>query len=145
MQVNLLLVILVGLAPLFQETTTAVNRSQTPVELWCGGDDNLTQGVCRAVFREFATSPDFRVSNGEEPGSLIVTIPTNVDWKERGKRTRVFYIVEFTSTHEKKLGTRKGACWDNDFRACATQIVKHAKIAARKLPPIVKRASNQRS
>jgi len=53
--------------------------------------------------------------------------------KERGKKTRVFYTVEFTSTKGKELGKKKDECWDNDFRMCATQIMKQAKLAARKL------------
>jgi hypothetical protein len=63
----------------------------------------------------------------------IVTIPTNVDWKKRGTRTRVFYTVEFASSTDRKLGKKKGACWENELKTCASQIVKQAKIAARKL------------
>lgn len=133
MHLNLLLMLLVCLVPVFQKITSAVKQSPTPVELWCGGDDTLTQGVCDAVYREFASTPGFVVDSEETPGTLIVTIPTNVDWEERGKRTRVFYKVEFTTTDDKKLGTKKGACWHDDFRTCASQVVKHAKNAARKL------------
>jgi hypothetical protein len=137
MQINLLVVILVCLFPPVQNTATPVKQSQTPVELWCGGDDNLTQGVCRALDSEFASTQDFVIrtgeSSGERPVTLIVTIPTNVDWKERSKRTRVFYTVEFKSSGDKKLGAKKGACWENDLKACASQIVKQARTAARKL------------
>jgi len=132
MQINILAVILVCVVPTFQ-TSGPVKQSQTLVEVWCGGDDNLTQGVCRALDSEIAATPDFIVSSGERPGTLIVSIPINVDWKEREKKTKVFYTVEFKSTNGKKLGRKKGACWENDFRTCATQIVRHAKIAARKL------------
>lgn len=137
MQINLLVVILVCLLSPIQNTATSLKQSQTPVELWCGGDDNLTQGVCRALDSEFASTRDFVVSAGdgsvERPAKLIVTIPTNVDWKERGERIRVFYTVEFRSSNDKKLGTRKGACWENDLKTCASQIVKQARTAARKL------------
>lgn len=61
------------------QATPVVNDSrqngQTLVEVWCGGDDNLTQGVCRALDREFASSPDFVVGSEEKPGTLIVRIP----------------------------------------------------------------------
>ena len=50
----------------------SVKQSQTLVEVWCGGDDNLTQGVCRAVDSEFASTPNFVVSSEERPGTLIV-------------------------------------------------------------------------
>jgi len=114
------------------QTSRPVKQSQTLVEVWCGGDDNLTQGVCRALDTEVASSSDFVVSSGEKPGTLIIRIPTNVDWKERGKKTKVFYTVEFKSIGGKNLGKKKGACWENDFRTCATQIVRQAKLAARK-------------
>jgi hypothetical protein len=103
---QIVLVVLVCLISVFQ-TSSPIKQSQTLVEVWCGGDDNLTQGVCRALDREFASSPDFVVSSDEKPGTLIVSIPANVDWKEKGKRTRVFYKVEFKSTNGRKLGTKK--------------------------------------
>jgi hypothetical protein len=55
------------------------------------------------VVEAFNSSPDFELSSGDRPGSLVVTIPTNVDWKEIGKRTRVMYKVEFTSTENSLL------------------------------------------
>ena len=109
MQITLVAVVLVCLVPAFQKTTNPIKQKQTLVEVWCGGDDNLTEGLCRALDSEFASTPDFVASSGERPGTLIVTIPTNVDWKDSGKRTRVFYIAEFRSTNEKKLGGMKGA------------------------------------
>jgi hypothetical protein len=127
------MMILVCLLPVFQKTSTQVKQSRTLVEVWCGGDDNLTQGVCRALDSEFASTPDFVVSSGEKPGTLIVCIPTNVNWKDQGKKTRVFYTVEYKSINDKKLGAMKGECWENDFRVCASQIVMKAKKAARKL------------
>jgi len=133
MQMNLLLLFLVCLVPVFQKASSPVKQTQTLVEVWCGGDDNLTQGVCRALDREVASTPEFIVSIGEKPGTLIVRIPTNVNWKENGQGTTVFYTVEFKSTSGKKLATKKGACSENDLKTCATQIVRQAKIVARKL------------
>ena len=137
MQIELLAAVLVSLFLPIQNTAIGVKQSKTFVELWCGGDDNLTQGVCRALESEFVSSRDFAVlddeSNDERQVKLIVTIPTNVDWKEHGTRTRVFYTVEFKSSTDRKLGKKKGACWENELKTCATQIVKQAKVAARKL------------
>lgn len=133
MQINLLLVIFVCFVPVFQETSTPIKSNQTFVEVWCGGDDNLTRGVCRAVYNELLSSPDFDLNSEEKPGRLIVTIPTNVKWKQHENRTRIFYRVEFTSTKDKKLSTKKGDCWEDDLKTCAFQVVRQAKIAARKL------------
>lgn len=91
----------------------------------------LTRGVCYALESAFESAADFVPSYGKKAGTLVVTIPTMVDWKESGKRTQVFYTVEFTSADDKKLRTRKGKCWNDDFARCANQIVKQARIAVR--------------
>ena len=137
MQIVLLATVLV--CPFFpvQNTAIEVKQSKTFVELWCGGDDNLSQGLCHALESEFASSPGFIVladeSSHDKHVKLIVTIPTNVDWQERGTRTRVLYTVEFKSSTDRKLGTKSGACWENELNTCASQIVRQAKIASRKL------------
>lgn len=135
MQMNLvmLVLILVSFGSICQKKGAPAKPTKTPVEVWCGGDDGLTQGVCSSLATAFASSTDFDSSSDEEAGKLVVTIPTNVDWKEIRKRTQVFYTVEFTSANDKKLRTRKGSCWDNDFATCANQILVQARIAVRKL------------
>ena len=105
----------------------------TLVEVWSGGDDGLTQGLKVAIEDAFKSSPDFTLSSGKKPGALVVTIPTHVRWKQVGRRTKVFYTVEFASTDDHTLGASKGACWDDKLSKCATQIVKDAKTAARKI------------
>jgi hypothetical protein len=128
MQIIILLITLVGLAPVLQNTPT---QSKPVVEVWCGGDDNLTRGVCRQVYNEFASTRDFLITDEDNTGTLVVSIPTNVHWKERGKRTRVFYVVEFLSNDEKKLSKKKGECWEDDLKTCASQILKQARSVAR--------------
>jgi len=108
---------------------------QTPklVEVWCSGDDGLTVRLRDAIENAFESSSDFRLSNGKKPGTLVVTIPTNVDWKKVGRRTRVLYNVEFASVDNQKVGTSRGACWDNRLANCASRILNDAKTAARKI------------
>ncbi len=60
--------------------------------------------------------------------SLVVTLST-----EASPRTQVLYAVEFTSADDAKLGSSKGSCWDTKLEKCATQVVKDAKTAARKI------------
>jgi hypothetical protein len=130
---NLLMMIFICLIPIYHKDASPLKQTQTPVEVWCGGDDGLTQGVCHALESAFASTADFVTSSGKRPGTLVVTIPYNVSSKESGKRTRVSYTVEFTSSNDKKLRTRKGSCWEDDLATCANQIVAQARIAARKL------------
>lgn len=88
----------------------------------------------QAFFAAFESSPDFYLQEESKPGNLIVTIPENVGWKEVGKRTKITYIVEFSTFDERVFMTRKGWCWHEEYAKCANQILKDAKVAARKLP-----------
>ncbi len=116
-------------------STEASPRKPTPtlVEVWCGGDDGLTIKLRDALEDAFRSSSAFRLSSGKKPGTLLVTIPSNVEWKQFGSRTQVLYAVEFTSADDAKLGSSKGSCWDTKLEKCATQVVKDAKTAARKI------------
>lgn len=111
----------------------AASNKPTFVEVWCGGDDGLTIRLRDVLENVFEASSDFVLSWGNKPGTLIVTIPTHVGWKEDGKRTRVFYNVVFTTVDDRPLGSYKGSCWDDAMKKCAYKIVKDAKVAARKI------------
>lgn len=108
-------------------------RTPTPVEVWCHGDDVLTIRLRDALESTFKSSSDFLMSYGKKPKTLVVTIPSHVEWKQVGKRTRILYAVEFTSVNDQKPGKIKGSCWDDDLTKCTTRIVKDANIAARKI------------
>jgi hypothetical protein len=112
----------------------ALAAKATLVEVWVGGDDGLTQRLRDATEHAFQSSPRFVLSSGKKIGTLIVTIPTHVRWKQFGTRTQVSYSVEFASTDQQNLGTGKGSCWDDDFATCAAHIVRTAEVAARRIP-----------
>ena len=137
MHTGLLLAVIIAFSAVEvnQKQASSSQPTKTLVELWCGGDDSLTRGVCYAADKAFEASADFAFSDEEAKPQLVVRIPTNVDWKEKNQRTRVFYVVEFTSADDKKFSKRKGTCWDDDFSVCANQILAEARIARRKLLP----------
>ena len=123
------------LSLLLTMTASAAHAESTKprlIEVWHLGDDALSQGLFLTVENAFKHSPDFTLSSGRKAGTLLVTIPTHVDWRRDGKRTRVLYTVEFSSIEGRNLGVRKGSCWDNELEKCA-DIVKDATITARKL------------
>ena len=131
-----LLILIIFLSPFEQNQKEAASKPmRTLVEVWCGGDDNLTRGVCIAVEKALESSEHFAWNTDAKKGTLVVRIPTNVDWKELNQRTRVFYKVEFTSSEGKKISKHKGSCWEDDLAICTSQIVKEAIIAGRKLQP----------
>ncbi|MFL6301409.1 MAG: hypothetical protein ACJ71N_12470 [Terriglobales bacterium] len=103
-----------------------------PVELWHVGDDALSQRLAEKVESAFKRSPDFVLSSGRKQGTLIASIPTNIEWKYVAKQTQVFYNVEFSSVDGKKIGLSKGSCWADELSKCATQIVRDAKSQRRK-------------
>lgn len=104
------------------------------VEVWTVGDDVLSLRLRDALESALSKSSEFTLSSGKKPGTLILTIPTNVHWKKIGARTKVSYIAEFTSVENTSLGSAKGSCWDDNFVKCASNILKQAKVAARKMP-----------
>jgi hypothetical protein len=103
------------------------------VELWVSGDDGLTQRLADALDKELKTSSDFSMSSGKKPGTLVITIPTHVQWKDIGKRTQVFYTVEFSSISDQIIGASTGSCWDGEFKKCADQIMLDTKKAASRI------------
>ena len=105
----------------------------TFVEVWWVGDDALTTKLRDALENAFKTSSDFRLSAGEKPGTLTVTIPSNVEWKRVGKRTQVFYTVKFSSADNRHLGSSAGSCCDDSLSKCASKIIRDAKTAALKI------------
>ena len=56
-----------------------------------------------------------------------------VGWKLVGKRTQVFYNIEFATADNETISKSSGSCWENAFEKCATQIVEDAKVAARRI------------
>lgn len=136
MQMTLLasVMIVVSLLPAVQGKLHIDNPKKTPVELWCVGDDMFSQGMCGAFFAAFESTPDFHLQEENKPGNLIVTIPENVGWKKVKKRTKITYVVEFSTADDQVFMTRKGWCWHKEYATCANQIVNQAKIAARKRP-----------
>lgn len=135
MQMTLLasIIILVSAFPTQQKNPETRNQRKTPVKVWCVGDDMFSQGMCQAFFAAFESTPDFDYLDENQPGNLIVTIPENVGWKKVGKRTKISYVVEFSTSDDRVFMTRKGWCWHKEYAICANQILQQARIAARKL------------
>ena len=136
MQVNSLWirasVIVIGLL-VSQCAMEAASTKPTLIEVWCGGDDGLTIRLKDALEAAFKSTSDFRLSSGKKLGTLIVTIPTHVGWKQAGQRTKVSYAVEFTSIDNRALGTSTGSCWDDALAKCTRKIVNDARLATHKV------------
>ena len=127
-----IIILIAGLA--IRNDPETRNQKKPPVELWCTGDDSLSQRMCQAFFAAFESSPDFNLQEENKPGNLIVSIPENVGWREVGKRTTILYRVEFSTSDDRVFMKRKGWCWHEEYAKCANQILKEAKVAARRLP-----------
>jgi hypothetical protein len=125
--------VIIAVAVLVQPAAQAASTKPTLVEVWSGGDDSLTTGLRNVLEDAFKLSSNFVLSSGKKPGTLIVTIPTHVEWKRAGKRTKVFYTVEFTSVDNQPLGVSKGSCWDDVMTKCANKIVRDATAVAHKV------------
>jgi hypothetical protein len=116
-----------------QSLLAADSAKPTLVEVWSGGDDGLTLRLRASLEDGFKSSSAFVLSSGKKPGTLIVTIPTHVEWKQVGKRTKVLYKVNFASVDNQPVGSSEGSCWDDALTKCADKIVKDATAVAHKV------------
>ncbi len=112
---------------------SCANRHPTLVIVQCGGDDGLTMKLRDSLENAFRSSSLFLLTAERRPGTLVVTIPSNVGWKQVDGRVQVLYNVEFASVDNQQVGTSGGSCWDDDLGGCAAKIVKDAQTAALKL------------
>lgn len=94
----------------------------TMVEVRTGGGDGLTQRLADQVRATFAATPGYTAAPSNN--RLIVTIPTNVQWREIGDHTEITYRVEIASGS--KSIRRSGSCWETDMALCAHQTTKAA-------------------
>jgi hypothetical protein len=113
--------------------TSGGTANPTPVEVWTGGDDGLTQRLRDEIEHKFKSSSDFVLSTGKKAGTLIVTIPTHVAWTTAGARTHLRYSVEFSSSDGTVLKKSSGSCWDDNLSVCAAQTYREAQKTAHKL------------
>lgn len=128
------LVILIAAATIITACVGAPSlATPVPVEVWRGGDDGLTSRFADALEDAFRGSSAFVLSVGKKPGTLTVTIPSNVGWKQIGSRTEVHYLVTFTGTSSQVLGASKGACWEDQLSKCAGHVLKDAEVVRRKM------------
>jgi hypothetical protein len=105
-----------------------------PVEVWGGGDDELTARLRDALKDALRSSADFHLSSGTKPGTLVITLPSNVGSQPVGGRTQVLYTAKFASDGQ-NLGGSTGSCWDDALAKCAAQIVRDAMSAIRTAVP----------
>lgn len=135
MQMPLLasIIMFISLIPTAQRNTHPGKQAKQPAELWCTGDDDLSQRMCHAFFTAFESTQYFDLQEENKPGNLIISIPENVGWKKVGKRMKIFYSVEFSTSDERVFMTRKGWCWHKQYDRCANQILRHARVATRRL------------
>ena len=126
-----LLAAILGSALAANGASEASPATRTPVEVWRGGDDGLTLQFAAALETAFRASTGFSTSSGKQPGTLIVTIPSALAWKEVGGRVRVSFKVTYSDVASRPLGTAKAKCWEDDLEKCAANVVKRAIDAAR--------------
>lgn len=110
------------------------------VDVFANGDDVLTLTLAYAIEKALISSPDFVVRNqgmmeGAEGtvGILVVTIPTNVAWRERRGRTRIIYTVEFSTKDNNRVLKTHGCCWERSVKKCAKEVLQDAKLAAKRV------------
>lgn len=103
-----------------------------PFEVWRGSHDGYTVRFADALERALA-SAGFTGSYGNKPGTLVVTIPSELGWEESGGRVRTAYSVVFSDATGRRLGSAKGTCWEVEFASCAARVVRSAEKISRRM------------
>jgi hypothetical protein len=98
-----------------------------PVAVWCGGDDGLTSKLRDATEQAFKATRDLPLGTKDRHAVYKVLIPTNVDWKQVGSRTKVLYTIKLLTIDQKEVGSFKGSCWESSIGTCADQIVNRTR------------------
>lgn len=118
--------------------TGAAAEAPMLVEVLGGGHDGLTQKFAVAIEKALISSPDFVVRRQgmmegaeETVGILVIRIPTHVAWREKRRRTRIIYRVEFSTKDNRRIGQSQGCCWERSVKKCAKEVLLDAKIAAK--------------
>ena len=127
---NLSLLALVSLTACVPSPSVA---KTTPVEVWRVGDDALTSRFRDELESAFRAAPEFSLSSGKVPGTLVVTIPTHVAWREIGGETEVSYSINFTGPAGEALGESVGRCLEHRLEDCVTHVLKDARSVRLKL------------
>jgi hypothetical protein len=109
------------------------------VEYWQFGDSKWSNGLATEVKSAINHSSDFMLTGKQKPGTLIIDVPKQVAIELVGERQRAFYIVRFWVVDDPDKDTNhmlselEGSCWADEMKACADQIIKDARKAARKI------------
>ena len=104
-----------------------------PLQFWHVGDDALSQKLAKEIYVALSHESAFIPSVGKQPRSLLVELPANVSLKKVGKRTKVTYTVNYSNADNQRISSHDGSCPETQLSACAEQIVRGARIAARKV------------
>jgi len=107
--------------------------TRRPVEVWRGGDDGLTLRFTDALEEALIGSVALAAGQGKLPGTLVVTIPTNLRWEAVGRRTRVFYDIVLTDHLDRRVGRTGGTCWDDQLGDCAARVRTYVETVSREM------------
>jgi hypothetical protein len=122
-------VLLFSSAALLACSQSPTSNTSIPIEVWRGGDDGFTSRFADALELAFGKDRGFALSSGKQQGTLIVTIPTNVEWTTVAGHTEVVFLVEFTTVTNESLGNSRGKCSADRLEVCAALVIKDANTA----------------
>lgn len=126
-------ILILGSAAVSACAARSSSVGQTPVEIRRGGDDGLAVRFADALEAAFRGAPEFSLGSDKVPGTLIVTIPSNVTWKQVGDRTQVNYSIQFTTIDSQPVGSSSGTCWEDQLQQCIDHVLEDAKAVKKNL------------
>lgn len=131
----------IGVAMPEYRPANALHVPRIPVEVWRTGDDSATIKFVDEVNAAFIKSDQFRLTNSETPGSLVISIPSHVTVNERRVewvRFRVEVSRRAQDGNLRLLGQRNGRC---RMGHCGERVVDVAKAMLAKVKPLKREAT----
>lgn len=126
-------VLILGSAAVSACAAPSSSVGRTSVEIRRGGDDGLTVRFADALEAAFRRAPGFSLGSGKVADTLIVTIPSNVTWKQTGDRTQVNYSIMFSTIDSQPVGSSSGTCWEDQLQQCIDHVLEDAKAVKKNL------------
>ena len=104
--------------------------NRVPVVLNLVGDDGLSLTLRSELESGLRSDGHLRLATAEDQRAIIIQTDSNVDWDKLDGRDAAVVIAYVFSKDEQRGSPVVAACWTNDIRKCAREVIRVAQIRA---------------
>jgi hypothetical protein len=108
-------------------------ETRIPVALRLVGDDGLSQDLDFRLEAGLKKDDRLRLATEGDQPTIVIESDSNVDADELDGRTVAIALVYVYAPGKNRGAPIVRACWGNDLRTCAREIIRVAKIRAQSM------------